>query len=199
MAPSLSPLGFTSGHSICYCTFPILAEKSQASALMTEVQGGAVQGSQTPPRLPRPLLHYHLPSALLWRMLVSLLNKDTVQQSSWHLRPQVSAKALQCPWLQGPHRASFWVRHFGTCFCFLCFPVKTRLPPTFISIAVSWEHKLKLGRVSKQGATSMLPGSDPDRGVKTNSVLLRGWLTGMMQAFGLAVPHQGECPSPGYF
>lgn len=96
MAPSLSPLGFTSGHSICYCTFPILAEKSQASALMTEVQGGAVQGSQTPPRLPRPLLHYHLPSALLWRMLVSLLNKDAVQQSSWHLRPQVSAKALQC-------------------------------------------------------------------------------------------------------
>lgn len=43
MPPSLPPLGFT---SICYCTFSILAGKSQASALMTEVQGGAVQGSQ---------------------------------------------------------------------------------------------------------------------------------------------------------
>lgn len=29
-------------------------------------------------------------------MLVSLLNRDAVQQSSWHLRSQVPAKALQC-------------------------------------------------------------------------------------------------------
>lgn len=98
MAPSLSPLGFTSGHSICYCTFPILAEKSQASALMTKVQGGAVQGSQNTFPLPSPDLFYTIiyPQLYCGECWLSLLNKDAVQQSSWHLRPQVSAKALQC-------------------------------------------------------------------------------------------------------
>lgn len=60
--------------------------------------------------------------------------------------PESQPKLCNVPWLQGMNRAFFQVRHFGTCLCFLCFPVKTRLPPTSTSAAVSWEHGLKAGQ-----------------------------------------------------
>lgn len=108
--------------------------------------------------------------------------------------PKSQPKLCSVPWLRGMNRAFFQVRHFGTCLCFLCFPVKTRLPPTSTSVAVSWEHGLKLGRANKQagGIQYVLWSWPRQRRLKTNSLLLQGWLTGMMQAFGLAVPHERE-------
>lgn len=114
--------------------------------------------------------------------------------------PKSQPKLCSVPWLQGANRASFQVRHFGTRLCFLCFPVKSRLPPTSTSIAVSWEHGLNLGRVNKQagGIQYVLWFWPRQKRLKTNSLLLHGWLTGMMQAFDLAVPHE-RAPEPGMF
>lgn len=43
----------------------------------------------------RPLLYYCLPKAVLWETLVRFCWRDAIQQSSWHLRSPVPAKALQ--------------------------------------------------------------------------------------------------------
>lgn len=122
--------------------------------------------------------------------------------------PKSQPKLCSVPWLQGVNRAFFQARHFGTCLCFLCFPAKARLPPTSTGVAVSREHRLKLGRVNKQagGVQYVLWSWPRQRRRKTNSLLLQGWLTSMMQAFGLAVPHERERerrergePEPGMF
>lgn len=54
-----------------------------------------VTGTERPKVLPTLLYTIVCPRLCLWGMLVSLLNRDTVQQSSWHLTSKASVKVLR--------------------------------------------------------------------------------------------------------
>lgn len=74
--------------------------------------------------------------------------------------------------------ATFWVRYFGTCLCFLCFPVKARLP-----LLLQASH-CPLGALTQARQLTQEAGGiqhalwfwPRQRRLKTNPLLLHGWL-----------------------
>lgn len=104
---------------------------------MTEIQGqGKSKVLKTLMLFFRPLLHYPGCGPRLCGGECWLACQTEMLFSKVHGISDPKSRALQYTLTPG-NRASFCMRHFGTFLCFLCFPVKTRLPPTSTSIALS--------------------------------------------------------------